>query len=137
MPLTIQIFHSGQWHDAADLSIPAPEKGRNGPARLSYRQDYALAWLEHDDEHACGLTQPVELMLTHDKPRWFGFLEDIMPAGAARRYWTQQLGIADRRGAEQDFALLQHGCIAPVGNLRVKESLAACTATAWSPSPRS
>lgn len=46
-----------------------------------------------------------------------------MPAGAARRYWTQQLRIADRRGAEQDFALLQHGCIAPVGNLRVKESL--------------
>lgn len=123
MPLTIQIFHTGQWHDAADLDIPAPEKGRAGPARLSYRQDYALAWLEQDDEHACSLTLPVELMLSHDNPRWFGFLEDIMPAGAARRYWTQQLGIAEKSGAEQDFPLLRHGCIAPVGNLRIKESL--------------
>jgi serine/threonine-protein kinase HipA len=123
MQLTIQIFHSGQWHDAADLDIPAPEKGRAGPARLSYRQDYALAWMEQDDEHACSLTLPVELMLSHDNPRWFGFLEDIMPAGAARRYWTQQLGIADKNGAEQDFPLLRHGCIAPVGNLRIKESL--------------
>lgn len=123
MQLTIQIFHTGQWHDAADLEIPAPEKGRAGPARLSYRQDYALAWMEHDDEHACSLTLPVELMLTHDHPRWFGFLEDIMPAGAARRYWTQQLGITDKSGAEQDFPLLRHGCIAPVGNLRIKESL--------------
>jgi serine/threonine-protein kinase HipA len=123
MSLTIQIFHTGQWHDAADLTIPVPEKGRAGAARLSYRQDYALAWLEQDDEHACSLTLPVELMLTHDHSRWFGFLEDIMPAGAARRYWTQQLGIADMRGAEQDFALLRHGCIAPVGNVRIKESL--------------
>ena len=123
MQLTIQIFHSGQWHDAADLDIPAPEKGRAGPARLSYRQDYALARMEQDDEHACSVTLPVELMLSHDNPRWFGFLEDIMPAGAARRYWTQQLGIADKNGAEQDFPLLRHGCIAPVGNLRIKESL--------------
>lgn len=123
MPLTIQIFHTGEWHDVADLDFPVPESGRAGPARLSYRQDYALEWMECDDEHACSLTLPVELMLTHDLPRWFGFLEDIMPSGAARRYWTQRLGITGVPGPQQDFQLLRHGCIAPVGNLRIKESL--------------
>ncbi len=123
MPLTIQIFHTGQWHDAADLDIPAPERGRAGPARLAYRLDYSLEWMARDDEHACSLTLPVELMLTHHLPRWFGFLDDIMPSGAARRYWVQQLGIASRSGPQQDYELLRKGCIAPVGNLRIKESL--------------
>lgn len=123
MPLTIQIFHTGQWHDAADLDFPAPERGRAGPARLAYRQDYSLEWMARDDEHACSLTLPVELMLTHHMPRWFGFLDDIMPSGAARRYWAQQLGIASRPGPQQDYELLRVGCIAPVGNLRIKEAL--------------
>lgn len=123
MPLTIQIFHSRKWHDAADLDIPTPERGRAGPVRLSYRQDYALEWMERDDEHACSLTLPVELMLTHHLPRWFGFLDDIMPSGAARRFWAQQLGIAALPGPQQDHELLRKGCIAPVGNLRIKESL--------------
>ncbi len=123
MSLTIQIFHTGQWHDAADLDIPAPDKGRAGSARLAYRQDYALEWMGRDDEHACSLTLPVELMLTHRLPHWFGFLDDIMPSGAARRYWTQRLGMDALPGPQQDFQLLRQGCIAPVGNLRIKESL--------------
>lgn len=121
--LTVQIFHQGQWHDAAELWIEYPVKGRCGPARLGYLINYALEWLDRDDEHACSLRLPIELMNTHQAPRWFAFLDDIMPAGASRRYWVTQLGIAALAEAEQDYALLAKGAIAPVGNLRIKEAL--------------
>ncbi|RAH36682.1 type II toxin-antitoxin system HipA family toxin [Halomonas sp. SL1] len=123
MQLTIQIHHQTRWQDAALLEIPAPEQGTRGPARLGYFQDYALAWMFHDDEHACSLTLPVELMMTHRGDRWFGFLEDIMPAGASRRYWIEHLGLQDLDPGQQDSELLRRGTIAPVGNLRIREAL--------------
>lgn len=123
MLLTIQTFHHGQWHDAAELVIEHPEQGRRGPARLGYITDYALEWLDRDDEHACSLRLPIELMNTHQSPRWFAFLDDIMPSGARRRYWVTQLGISALTEAEQDYVLLAKGTIAPVGNLRTKEAL--------------
>lgn len=123
MLLTVQAFHQGQWHDAAELIIEQPERGRRGPARLGYLTDYALEWLDRDDEHACSLRLPIELMNTHQSPRWFAFLDDIMPSGASRRYWVTQLGITALSEAEQDAALLAKGTIAPVGNLRIKEAL--------------
>ncbi|KPQ21981.1 MULTISPECIES: type II toxin-antitoxin system HipA family toxin [unclassified Halomonas] len=121
--LTIQAFHHGQWHDAAELVIESPEQGRRGPARLGYITDYALEWLDRDDEHACSLRLPIELMNTHQSPRWFAFLDDIMPSGASRRYWVTQLGISALSEAEQDYILLAKGTIAPVGNLRIKQAL--------------
>ncbi|WP_111411731.1 type II toxin-antitoxin system HipA family toxin [Billgrantia lactosivorans] len=123
MQLTIQIYLDQRWHDAATLTIPQPARGTHGPARLSYGQAYALEWLSRDDEHACSLTLPVELMLTHEAPHWFGFLEDIMPAGASRRYWVAHLGIQALSAGEQDSELLRHGTIAPVGNLRIREAV--------------
>ena len=48
MLLTVQAFHQGQWHDAAELIIEQPERGRRGPARLGYLTDYALEWLDRD-----------------------------------------------------------------------------------------
>ncbi|QOR39013.1 type II toxin-antitoxin system HipA family toxin [Billgrantia diversa] len=123
MQLTVQIYLDHRWHDAATLTITEPARGTHGPARLSYGQAYALEWLSRDDEHACSLTLPVELMLTHEAPRWFGFLEDIMPAGASRRYWVAHLGIQALSAGEQDSELLRHGTIAPVGNLRIKEAV--------------
>ncbi|SPJ32403.1 hypothetical protein KSP9073_00403 [Kushneria phyllosphaerae] len=38
MTLTLQIFHHQQWHDAATLSLPEPDKGRGGPSVLGYKQ---------------------------------------------------------------------------------------------------
>ncbi|MEC9482699.1 MAG: HipA domain-containing protein [Halomonas sp.] len=129
MPLTIQLFHHGQWHDAAVLTVDDPGRGRQGPVALGYETGYAIEWMRRDDEHACSLNLPVELMLNHHSPRWFGFLDDIMPAGASRRYWVAQLDIGDLPAYQQDYALLHHGTIAPVGNLRIKESLPALPET--------
>ncbi|SDL07733.1 serine/threonine-protein kinase HipA [Modicisalibacter muralis] len=123
MQLTIQVYHQHQWQDAATLEIPNPDKGTHGPARLGYQQDYALGWMFRDDEHACSLTLPVELMTKHHGERWFGFIDDIMPAGASRRYWVNQLGLQNLSASRQDAELLRQGTIAPVGNLRIRESL--------------
>lgn len=123
LALTIQIFHGDAWHDAAELTLEKPLLGRSGPVRLDYQFDYAVNHQYRDDEHACGLTLPVELMIPHEAPVWFGFLDDIMPAGAARRYWVNQLGLSNTTPERQDTELLRHGTIAPVGNLRIKESL--------------
>jgi len=123
MDLTLQIHFDQAWHDAAMLTLPGPDRGVRGESRLRYATEYAVEWMFHDDLHACSLLLPVELMLTHESPRWFGFLEDIMPAGASRRFWVDYLGIQDLPAGRQDTALLARGTIAPVGNLRIKEAV--------------
>ncbi|MFC7367960.1 HipA domain-containing protein [Vreelandella zhaodongensis] len=123
MKLTIQVHFDQAWHDAAELSLPHPEQGTRGASRLRYTTDYAVEWLFQDDLHACSMQLPIELMLTHESPHWFGFLEDIMPAGASRRFWVDYLGLHDLPVGHQDAELLARGTIAPVGNLRVKESV--------------
>lgn len=123
MHLTLQIYLYHHWRDAAQLEVPQPDRGTHGPARLGYLQEYALEWMLRDDEHACSLTLPVELMMKHHGKRWFGFLEDIMPAGASRRYWVSALGLQGLPPGQQDSELLRHATIAPVGNLRIKEAV--------------
>lgn len=123
MNLTVEIFHHGQWLSAATLELVDPLLGRQSSVRLVYEQSYALDWMFKDDEHACSLNLPVELMMTHDSTHWFGFLDDIAPSGAGRRYWIEHLGLGNLPQAEQDTALLQQGSIAPVGNLRIKEAV--------------
>ena len=124
MKLNIQLFHQGCWQDAAQLEFPEPDRGRYGPVILGYEPPaYALEWMGCDDHYAVALNFPVDLMATYRAGHWFGFLDDIMPAGASRRYWVDQLGIGHLGPAQQDFALLSKGTIAPVGNIRIKESL--------------
>ncbi|TFH86580.1 type II toxin-antitoxin system HipA family toxin [Billgrantia azerbaijanica] len=123
MRLTLQLYHDRHWGDVAELEIPEPDKGVRGPASLAYQQAYALKWMFRDDEHACSLTLPVELMMRHRADQWFGFLEDIMPSGASRRYWVAHLGLQGVPRGRQDSELLRHGTIAPVGNLRIKEAV--------------
>ncbi|MBN7820837.1 type II toxin-antitoxin system HipA family toxin [Bowmanella yangjiangensis] len=119
--LTIQAFINSQWIDIATLSFPNSEQGHYRLTSLDYEQDYALAELNKDDMHAVSINHPVSLFF--DGPGWLYFLDDIMPSGAGRRYWLKYLDIEDLSLDEQNFILLKFGTIAPVGNLRVKESL--------------
>lgn len=123
MELYVEIYHSGQWHQAAVLELLQADKGRQGAVRLIYDQTYALNWMFRDDEHACSLNLPVELMLHHTAGQWFGFMEDIVPAGASRRYWIMRLGIGHLSQGAQDSLLLEKGSIAPVGNMRIRNAL--------------
>lgn len=122
--LTIQAYIDGQWSDIAQLSFPKSEQGNYRLTSLDYEQAYALAELDKDDLHAVSLNHPVSLFFDDlGRPGWLRFLDDIMPSGASRRYWLKYLDIADLTLDEQNFVLLKFGTIAPVGNLRVKESL--------------
>lgn len=123
MELHVDIYHSGQWHHAAVLQLLNPEQGRLSPTRLMYLQDYALDWMFRDDRFACSVNLPIELMFHHRSNQWFGFLEDIVPSGASRRFWVNRLGISHLPQGAQDTILLETCTIAPVGNLRIHNSL--------------
>lgn len=124
MQLTVQTFLQGKWQDAAQLTLANPQQGHSGESLLGYHpQAYALEYLGRDDLAACSLRLPVDLMQTYRRTPWFGFLDDIMPAGASRRYWVNHLGIGQLPPNQQDAQLLAQGTIAPVGNLRIKEAL--------------
>jgi serine/threonine-protein kinase HipA len=123
MKLTIEIFIDSTWQKAATLEIYEPQKGRLSPCKLEYVQEYAMAHLFSKAEHACSLNLPVELMLPYRSNHWFGFMDDIVPSGASRRYWVEYLSVGNLPPGEQESALLANGCIAPVGNLRIRESV--------------
>jgi len=118
MELGIEIYYAGQWHEAAVLELLQTDQGRQSAVRLMYQQDYALNWMFRDDQHACSLNLPVELMLNHTSNRWFGFLDDIAPSGASRRFWVNRLGISHLSQGSQDSMLLEKCTIAPVGIIR-------------------
>lgn len=121
--LTLQIYLDGCWQDAALLDCKEPLKGRDSEALLAYDFNYAVDHLDRNDIASCSINYPVMLIGSHFAKPWFGFLDDIIPAGASRRYWITLLGLQGKTASEQDFALLKAGTIAPVGNLRIKESL--------------
>lgn len=121
--LILQLYLDGNWHDVAELDVKEPSKGRESAALLAYDFNYAAEHLDRNDIASCSLNYPVMLIGSHFAQPWFGFLDDIVPAGASRRYWIQHLGLQGKSSAEQDYALLKAGTIAPVGNLRIKDSL--------------
>jgi len=88
--LTLQIYLDGCWHDAAVLDFKEPYKGRDGEALLAYDFNYAVEHLDRNDLVSCSINYPVMLIGSHFAKPWFGFLDDIIPAGASRRYWIAQ-----------------------------------------------
>lgn len=121
--LTIQALLNLQWVDIAQLQLHMPNKGNSSPCTLLYQLDYAIKYMERCDEYACSLSLPVQIMIGHEASSWFGFLDDIVPSGAARRYWIEYLGLQQLSLQQQDILLLEKGTIAPVGNLRIKEAI--------------
>ena len=121
--LTLQTFIDGHWQDAAHLRFSKAEKGASGSVELEYESDYGVKHHNRTSIYSCSIRYPVQFSGSYNKSSWFCFLDDIMPAGAARRYWTQMMGIERDARSKQDFPLLKKGTIAPIGNLRIKESV--------------
>lgn len=121
--LTIQALLDANWLDIAELKLLESKQGSASSSELEYELDYAIQYLDRRDEHACSLSLPVQILVKHESSTWFGFLDDIVPSGAARRYWVNYLDLQRLTHAEQDSILLEKGGIAPVGNLRIKEAL--------------
>ncbi|WP_413737438.1 type II toxin-antitoxin system HipA family toxin [Sodalis sp. RH21] len=122
--LTLQAFLENQWVDIANITFPESEQNSYRITELEYLSDYAIENLSRDDNHAVSLNHPVSLFFEDGGQRgWMKFLDDIIPSGASRRYWANYLDLAGLSADQQNFVLLKHGTMSPVGNLRIKESL--------------
>ncbi|MDR2248516.1 HipA domain-containing protein [Acinetobacter sp.] len=121
--LTIQALLNKNWIDIAELKLLEPKLGSSSASELEYELNYAIQYSDRRDEHACSLSLPVQILIKHESSTWFGFLDDIVPSGAARRYWVNYLDLQRLTHAEQESILLEKGGMAPVGNLRIKEAL--------------
>lgn len=90
---TIQALINKYWLDIAELKLLDPQKGSASPCELEYQIDDAISYLDKRDEYACSLSLPIQLIIKHQSSAWFGFLDDIIPSGAARRYWINYLNL--------------------------------------------
>ncbi len=122
--LTLQALLNEAWVDIAEISFPESDNGNWRLTELDYLSDYAIEHLDADNHCAASINHPVALYFDdHRSPGWLRFIDDIIPSGASRRYWVNQLDLDGLTPQQQDFILLKYGTISPVGNLRIKESL--------------
>lgn len=118
--VTIQTHVDGRWEDAATLTIRDVDAGIGGPTRCSYLDDYISRHIDafgSTDERAIGERFPLNFEVWSQET-WPAFVLDIMPTGAARRWWRRRLAedVSERR---LDFVLLRDHTVAPIGHLRV------------------
>ncbi len=117
MKCEIEIFIKGQWQHAASFTPEASQlnRGYRGKGLLCYEIPFVGQFLEAS-EAAISCRYPVNFE-HHYAEHWPPFLLDILPSGAGRRYWLQQLNLAD--GASVDWELLIKGAGNPPGNIRI------------------
>lgn len=122
--LTVQAYLNETWTDIALIKYPGSENNDWNTTQLDYLTEYAINFLDYDDFHAVSVNHPVSLFFDDQgQPGWLRFIDDIIPAGASRRYWINALDISELPVGQQNFLLLKFGTMSPVGNLRIKESV--------------
>ncbi|MDE4914497.1 HipA domain-containing protein [Methylobacterium sp. 092160098-2] len=128
MDLTLQLHHTGAWHDAAVVEIKEPSRGVGGATTVAYDDAY---FLDHGaesiaddiairDERAISVLAPIDLEIRNHRT-WPPYLLDLMPQGHARRRLSETMGI-DANAAASELPLLLRAASAPFGNLRIKEA---------------
>lgn len=122
--LTLQLYVQGQWHDAALLSVANPQQGLRAGCTLGYISNYLVDCLEK--EHTAlawslSANLPLGWAAYANAPVWAA-LQDIIPAGAARRFLEQRYGQQRPADMAMDVFLLAQCTPAPIGHLRIKES---------------
>lgn len=125
--MTLQVFITGHWHDAVRLEFPEPQKGFKGACRFAYKSEYLVENLEDIQLPFCkavSVRYPLdwEINFLQAAP---AFLHDIAPAGAAKRFLMARIGRNKPDDIDADLFLLGHSTPAPVGNMRIKESIEA------------
>nr|WP_298167007.1 HipA domain-containing protein [uncultured Pseudomonas sp.] len=125
--LTLQIYIGGQWQDALGLGFEQPGLGLDEACAYGYEQNYlvdSLGAMGSRLGHAVSATVPLGWDSWRSKQAP-AFLFDIVPSGAARRFLLKRL-IGERPdNLHLDLFLLRRCTPAPVGNLRIKESVEA------------
>ncbi len=114
--LTLQIRLGVTWYDAAILKL------EQNVMSLRYLEQYAIEHFGCDDYRAVSINLPVTVFPYHattKKP--FRFIDDIILSGAGKRFWNAN-GLPK---SSSIFNLLRQYACAPIGNIRVKESVSA------------
>lgn len=118
MDCHIEIFHEGEWIEAAEASFP-------DGVRHGFRASGCV--FEYDFDYAFRpAPSPVSLALPVDATRhvladWPAFLYDLVPQGNGRRFLLGQLGLPDAQAS--DVPLLCAGAFNPIGRLRIREAV--------------
>lgn len=125
--LTLQIYATGNWLDAMTLVFAEPQKGFEGPCRFAYKQSYIS---DHFDYIQSPFARAVSARLPLDwdsvsLKKAPAFLHDIAPAGAAKRFLMARIGQEKPEEVSADLFLLGRSTPAPIGNMRIKESVEA------------
>lgn len=122
MKCDIEIFQRGIWAKAASFELNDPgavDKGVLGSGFFEYDLDYALDHLNAGGIDAVSCRFPVDFEYRR-LSGWPAFLLDILPAGANRRFFLNELGIENRPSA--DWPLLLKGGGNPPGNIRIAQA---------------
>jgi len=124
-PLTLQLYAQGKWQDAMTLNFAEPENGFLGACQFGYISAYVggnLDAYESTFEKAVSVRLPVDFdpQRSSKAP---AFLYDIAPSGAAKRFLLKYMGREKPEGVADDIFLLARSTPAPIGNLRIKESM--------------
>ncbi|MBF6984061.1 type II toxin-antitoxin system HipA family toxin [Pasteurella multocida] len=117
--LTLQIYLEQAWCDLAFLYFDSETYQL---CNFEYLTDYVVQHYGKTGEHAVSLNYPVNVFIDDTTSLW-SWLSDIAPAGASRRYWLEALDIKQESEEKQQFLLLKHAAISPIGNLRIKDAV--------------
>lgn len=121
-PITLQVHLDGQWRDAMVVSFDKPEDGLRSRCSASYEVEYLAKRLDDMGtvkSPAVSADFPLSWEIRRDLAP--AFLHDIIPAGAARRHILARMAVP--LDTYEEFFLLQRCTAAPIGHLRVKESV--------------
>ena len=123
--IPLEIFIDNQWTTLGEAHLNESYllQGIQAPGFFEYDFQYLDFYGEHlfqNNIYAASVRYPVSYERYYEN-FWPSFLVDIMPSGAARKYWLRQLKI--KNGPLADFDLLEKGSINPPGNIRVKSCM--------------
>jgi serine/threonine-protein kinase HipA len=119
--LNIDIHFDGSWHEAAELLVHDTDAGLKGRTTLTYNNDYIDAQIAAFGTHDARTISEHHPLLFEawSEATWPPFTLDIMPAGAARRWWSNRLADQNLTDPQLDFVLLRDYTVAPIGHLRI------------------
>lgn len=127
--LTVQVHHTGDWHDAALVQIDDERAGIRSGSTLDYVMDYVVTWDAEGlaagaparDRRAVSVAYPTDFSV-YRRATWPPFLLDMLPQGMARARLARRLGHENPDTPEVEYPLLLQGGGTPIGNLRIKEA---------------
>lgn len=117
--IILELYNRGRWWDAAEVSFSRLEMSAS--VTMTYLNDYIAncTGYEAKDNSALSVNAPLSIIPV-DYPNWPALFDDLLPVGKSRAWWLNYLNVSRQSVFIQNYTLLTHACVAPVGNLRIK-----------------